>query len=98
MKPDKVIKINNYLEVPNDFTGIAEYSNKLKQWYKEGKLHRENGPAVELERGQKEWWIEGKRHRTDGPAREYSNGEKEWWVDGKKFFEEIDITNKLSLK
>ena len=83
MKPDKVIKINDSLEVPNDFTGIAEYSNELKQWYKEGKLHRIDGPAVEYSNGTKIWYKEGKRHRENGPAREHSNGGKEWYKEGK---------------
>ena len=29
-----------------------------KYWYKEGKLHREDGPAVEYDNGQKRYWLE----------------------------------------
>ena len=39
-----------------------------KQWFKDGALHREDGPAIEREDGHKEWFINGKRHRVDGPA------------------------------
>ena len=53
------------------------------KWYKEGKLHRLDGPAIEWSDGDREWWIEGKRHREDGPAIEYSSGSKYWFVEDK---------------
>lgn len=31
--------------------------------YKNGKEHREDGPAVESVNGIKQWWIEGKLHK-----------------------------------
>ena len=34
--------------------------NKTK-WYLNGKLHREDGPAVELTNGSKEWYLNGNR-------------------------------------
>jgi hypothetical protein len=71
MKTFKVTKANR--NIPKNFTGVAEYPNGTKHWYKEGKLHREDGPAVEWIIGYKEWWVEGLRHRTDGPAIEYPN-------------------------
>ena len=30
-----------------------------KYWYLNGKLHRENGPAVEYADGTEEWWLNG---------------------------------------
>jgi hypothetical protein len=50
-----------------------------------GKLHREDGPALEFANGDKEWWIDGKLHRLDGPAVEWADGAKEWWVNGTKY-------------
>lgn len=35
---------------------------------KDGKLHRDNGPAVIWYTGIKEWYKNGLRHREDGPA------------------------------
>lgn len=75
--------ITDSRDIPKDFTGVAEYSNGLRQWYKEGNLHREDGPAVELADGTKIWFKEGKRHREDGPARENPKGGKEWYKEGK---------------
>jgi hypothetical protein len=30
-----------------------------KEWYLNGKLHREDGPAAEGSGGTKEWWLNG---------------------------------------
>jgi len=58
-----------------------DYGNKY--WYKEGKLHREDGPAIEFVSGEKRWYKEGKCHREGGPAIEYINGGKYWYKEGK---------------
>ena len=52
------------------------------QWYRNGKYHREDGPAIEYSNGGKEWFRNGKYHREDGPAIDY-NMRKEWWLNGK---------------
>ena len=49
---------------------------------KDGKFHREDGPAVEWANGDKSWYINDKLHRTDGPAIEYASGSKEWYQNG----------------
>ena len=56
--------------------------NGNKYWYKNGKYHREDGPALELVNGDKYWCKEGKIHREDGPAIEYAIGNKEWYKEG----------------
>ncbi|HNC55237.1 MAG TPA: hypothetical protein PLP33_07325 [Leptospiraceae bacterium] len=93
----KIIKVECAGEIPDDFTGIAEYSNGNREWYKEGKLHREGGPAVEYPIGTKLWFKEGKRHRLDGPAIEYSHGDKEYWVNGETLQTNIFIYGKIFL-
>jgi len=62
---------------------VRVYPNGTKCWYLNGKLHREDGPAVEFADGDKFWWLNGKRHREDGPAVEYADGDKFWWLNGK---------------
>ena len=54
-----------------------------KEWFLNGKFHKEDGPACEYSSGIKEWWLNGKRHRTDGPAVEYPDGTKHWYLNGK---------------
>ena len=67
---------------------VLVYDSGSKEWYLNGKLHREDGPAVEWSDGDKEWWLNGKRHREDGPAIEWSNGYKEWYLNGKELTED----------
>ena len=45
----------------NKFTGIIEYSDGSKQWLLKGKIHRLDGPAVELANRDKEWWVDGEQ-------------------------------------
>ena len=63
---------------------VRVYANGDKFWYLDGKLHREDGPAVERADGSKKWHLNGKLHRTDGPAVEYANGSKAWFLDDKR--------------
>ena len=62
---------------------IAVDNFGIKRWYLNGRLHREDGPAVECVNGSKAWYINGKLHRADGPAIEYSDGRIEWWINDK---------------
>lgn len=48
-----------------------------------GKLHRQNGPAIEYADGTRQWYRDGKRHRENGPAVEYADGTCCWYRDGK---------------
>ena len=58
--------------------------NGTKQWWLNGKCHREGGPAYEGANGAKEWFLNGKYHREDGPAVECPNGYKAWYLNDKK--------------
>ena len=60
---------------------IDEYGDK--RWLFNGKLHREDGPAVEWVNGDREWWFNGKRHRDGGPAVECVDGNRHWYKAGK---------------
>ncbi len=83
----KTIKVNDRSEIPNYFTGIVDYLNEDKEWFKNGKQHREDGPALELISGQKHWYKEGLWHREDGPAVEYADGSEDWYyLDGIYFY------------
>jgi len=99
----KTIKISDLNEVPNNFTGVAEYSANLEKWYlkywfKEGIIHREDGPAIEWVNGNKYWYKEGNCHRSDGPAIERLDKSKEWWVDGQLYlFIDIEVLIETSI-
>jgi hypothetical protein len=48
------------------------------EWRTEdGKLHRDDGPAVEYADGTQVWYINGQKHREDGPA--YIIGGTSYW-------------------
>ena len=71
---------------------MIEYTVKVsksgdKFWSLNGKLHREDGPAIEWANGYKSWYLNDKRHREDGPAIEVANGDKSWWINGKQLTE-----------
>ena len=48
--------------------GIQE-GKETTAWYREGALHREDGPAVVWRNGARnEWYLNNERHREDGPC------------------------------
>jgi hypothetical protein len=63
----------------------AEFTDGLKEWWLNGKLHRVDGPAIEADKFKK-WYVNGKLHRVDGPAQEYSNGDRRWWIDDQRLY------------
>ena len=62
---------------------VRVYKDKT-EWYLNGELHREDGPAVEWANGSKQWYLNGNRHRENGPAVEWFNGFKSWWLNGNR--------------
>jgi hypothetical protein len=61
---------------------VIDYDNNKEEWYIDGTLHREDGPAV-IYHGQnkEEWFLNGVLHRDDGPAI-IENGNEEWYLHG----------------
>ena len=60
---------------------VKVYGNGITAWYLNGKLHREDGPAL-IADGFKCWLLDGKLHREDGPATECADGDKSWYLNG----------------
>jgi hypothetical protein len=67
---------------------VKVYNNGDKEWFLNGKLHREDGPAVEYSNGAKSWYLNDKLHREDGPAVEWSDEYKYWYLNDKKLTEQ----------
>ena len=88
MEPIKVHFWNTYIFDHPKFTGCLIDAVNDIAWFKNGKCHREDGPAVELVNGSKYWYKHGKRHREDGPAIEHNNGSKWWWLNGQEYTEQ----------
>ena len=55
-----------------------------QEWYRDGELHREGGPAVVHADGMQEWYLNGVRHREDGPAVVLASGAQEWYLNGER--------------
>lgn len=56
--------------------------NGYEAWYRDGLLHREDGPAFIDPSGAEGWYLHGRRHRADGPAIAGPNGYEAWYRDG----------------
>ena len=54
----KTIKLNDSNSIPKNYSGIIERKNG-KGWYKDGELHREDGPAWIRYDGYKIWFLDG---------------------------------------
>lgn len=57
---------------------------QIEKWYKDGILHRANGPAV-IHKNSRIWYYEGKLHRLDGPAIVNLGEAKQYWIDGVRY-------------
>ena len=71
---------------------MIEYTVRVydsgKAWWLNGKLHREDGPAIEGAEGDKCWYLNGKLHREGGPAVEEADGYKSWFLNDKRHRED----------
>ena len=63
---------------------MIEYDDGIKEWYKNGRLHRGGDlPAVIYARGIKMWYKNGRLHRGgDLPAIVTKKGTKQWYKNG----------------
>ena len=86
--PDRqdLIKFNDnwgYFTGPNTHVEHDTW-NKAIYHYKNGQMHRDDGPAFANSHGDKHWYKNGKFHRDDGPAVVHVNGHRVWYKNGLK--------------
>jgi hypothetical protein len=62
--------------------GPIETPDGTRRWYKDGKLHRDDGPAYEGIDGTKMWFANSQIHRIGGPAIIHPDGSEEFWIKG----------------
>jgi len=77
----KSITVNNWEEILKGYTGHIKYTNGTQYWLKNGRNHREDGPAVIVCNGTKYWYKNGLCHREDGPAVITPDGAQYWYLD-----------------
>ena len=63
--------------------------NGNKSHYKNGQLHRDDGPAWIGANGSQEWYINDRLHREDGPAWISPDGRQMWYINGVYVTEQI---------
>jgi hypothetical protein len=61
--------------------GLIVDANGIQYWFLNGKVHREDGPAVIGLNGTQSWCRNGKRHREDGPAYIRADGTQHWHLN-----------------
>jgi hypothetical protein len=57
MESRKIIHRDSHFDVPRYYSGCVVYPNQSKEWYLNGKVHREDGPAREWLDGTKQWYF-----------------------------------------
>jgi len=67
---------------------VKVFEDGAKEWFLNGKRHREDGPAIEHANGSKFWYLDNNLHREDGPAIERPNGDKDWFLNDKRHRED----------
>lgn len=67
---------------------LEEHADGVIKWFKNSKLHKEDGPAIIRENRTKEWFLNGIRHREDGPAIMFSDGTDYWYLNGERHRED----------
>src|ERR1700691_3278563 len=93
----ETIKIKDWNDLPENYSGIFECCNSDKGYCINGKLHREDGPAIITSFGNRFYYVNGKLHIEDGPAIIRKN-RIIYYLNGNDIIEEINewiIENKI---
>ena len=61
--------------------GLHIDTHGTKRWFKDGLMHRDDGPAAIHLGGTEFWYKEGKWHRDYGPAVIKADGSNLWYKD-----------------
>lgn len=87
------------IHIINHGNGITENhcDNGSTIWKKNGKRHKDNGPAVKYLDGSYEWYQKGRLHRENGPAVVIPFELSEWYINGKRHREEGPASIRLSV-
>ncbi len=78
----KLIASPKYSEGCQRASKLFRHDDGRREWFLNGKKHREDGPAVEYTDGNRFWFLNGKIHREDGPAWEEPDGTRKWYLNG----------------
>jgi len=80
----KIIEVDNWMDIPKHFVGIAQLPKGIKFLCRFGEFHRMDTDQIEFFSGTKAWSQNNELHRLDGPAIEHISGKMEFWVLGEE--------------
>jgi|ERR1700691_3788100 len=86
----KTIKLDSYNDIPENYTGIVEYNDGDTEYFLNGSLHREDGPAVIYPDGSIFYYVNGSLHREDGPAVIRKDDVEYWFLNDKNITKEVN--------
>jgi len=78
MKLDTAEAILSLLEAGGKWDEGGYYAVRNRN----GRLHRDDGPAIVYPDGKQYWYRNGRLHRDDGPAVVHPDGRQEWYRNG----------------
>ena len=78
-----VVRVFTAKERCAEWTGVYAREDAIQLWFRDGQLHREEGPATVYPNGDQWWYRDGQLHREgDLLAVIYANGRQMWYRDG----------------
>lgn len=83
-----MIEFDHVQKTQPSFTGVCRLTrDQAVFWYKNGKCHREDGPACIWDELGWAWLFEGEYHRIGGPATWHPSWPDlyQYYIHGKKF-------------
>ena len=80
---------NIYIEIDKNLklTGIFQDDNNAIHYIRNGKFHREDGPASEFPNGTKWWFWNNLRHNSTGPAIVWYDGSTALFYYGERAYD-----------
>ena len=91
----ETLKLDNWGDLPENYTGTVEYVFGTTCYYLNGELHREDGPAFIWGDGTVFYYLNGSLHREDGPAIIRTDGTVSYFINGKNITKEWIIENNI---
>src|ERR1700691_6204728 len=85
-----ILKIDYREDLPENYTSIAEYPSGILEYYLNGILHREDGPAVIWPNEIGEYFLKGKFHRVDGPVIIRNGSIQKYYINDENITEEVE--------
>jgi len=67
---EQSITIKNWQRIPKNYTGRVEFNNGTRWWFKDGKRHREDGPAAIGADGNHSYWLNNECYTREDYYRE----------------------------